>query len=70
MFTNSNYLLAKQIHEDRQQDILNQLRLHEFFAEQRNRRRETMQRLLGLLRPAAMMHLASRKVGQVVARGA
>lgn len=69
MYTQTNYLLAKQIHEDRQQELLHQVRLDELFAEQRTRRRETMQRLLGLLQPVAWARLTSRTVNQIVTRG-
>lgn len=70
MYTQTNYLLAKQIHEDRQQELLHQLRLDELFAEQRARRRQTMQRLIGLLRPVALTRLIGRSVNPMVARGA
>lgn len=62
MFTNMNYFVAEQLHKERQQEILNQLHLDELFAEQRSRRRETMKRLLGLLRSVAQLHLTGYRV--------
>ena len=69
MFTQTNTLLVEQIQADRQRKLLQQMRLDELFAVQRARRRETMQRLLGLLRPVAWTKLTSRIVNQMAVRG-
>ena len=69
MYSNLNYLVAMQIQKDRQQEIINQLRLDELLSAQRNARGERLQRLLGLLRPVVMMKVVVRRVSQVVAHG-
>ena len=70
MFITPNILLVQQLHADRQQEIMTQLRLDELFAEQRKNRRETMKRLLGLLRPIAVTKLTGRNMRHIVVRGA
>lgn len=70
MFTNTNFLLAEQLHRERQQELLNQIRLNELLPDYRARRRETMKRLLGLLRSVAMMYLTSYKAHRSVVHGA
>ena len=64
-----NDLVAMEIHKERQQELVNRYRLQELLDEHRARRRETMQRLLGLLRPVAILHLVSVKVQRPVVRG-
>ena len=70
MFITPNILLVQQLQADRQQEIMTQLRLDGLFAEQRKNRRETMKRLLGLLRPIAVTKLTGRNMRHIVVRGA
>ena len=70
MFITPNILLVQQLHADRQQEIMTQLRLDELFAEHRKNRRETLKRLLGLLRPIAVTKLTGRNMRHIVVRGA